>query len=396
MSQSRQRISSLLVLALAVVLLGCQSEVIAGETTLPPAATPFPTHTPPPTVQPVVSLSPTPTPAPISTWTPTPAPPPLLIASHPIADDQAVPATAPLVLVFDQPMNTASVESALLISPPVEGSFSWPQPGRMVFTLAAWAEDTEYTVTLGMGARSAGGQSLDAPVKISFATGGSGVPIPILMYHALLELEDDATPVQLEWTTSPQSFAQQMDYLAQAGYTAIGFYDLLAYLERAEPLPPKPVIITFDDGHYTFRTEAWPVLKAHGFQATLFVVADYATYPGYLSWEQITELADEGVVIGSHGLDHTALTKMDADEVLRQVSDSKALIEEHVGQPVTLLSYPYGAYNDTVISILAQAGYRAACTINPSFYQHRSDPYRLSRIHPIYNDTLEDFAARLP
>lgn len=396
MSQSRQRISSLLVLVLAVVLLGCQSEVIAGEATLPPAATPFPTHTPPPTVQPMASLSPTPTPAPISTWTPTPVPPPTLIASHPIADDLAVPVTAPLVLVFDQPMNTASVESALLISPAVEGRFTWPQPERMVFTPVAWAEDTIYTVTLDANAHSIAGESLAAPVEISFATGGAGVPIPILMYHALLELGDDATPVQLEWTTSPQSFAAQMDYLAQAGYTTVGFDDLLAYLERAEPLPPKPVIITFDDGHYTFRTEAWPVLKSHGLRVTLFVLADYTAYPGYLSWEQIIELAGEGVVIGSHGLDHTALTKMDADEVLHQVQESKALIEERVGQPVTLLSYPYGAYNDTVISILAQAGYRAACTINPSFYQHRNDPYRFSRIHPTYTDSLENFIARLP
>ncbi|MBC7248979.1 MAG: polysaccharide deacetylase family protein [Anaerolineae bacterium] len=396
MSQSRQRVSALLVLALAVVLLGCQSEVIAGETALPPASIPSPTHTLPPTPQPTASPSPTPSPVPTSTWTPTPAPSPLLVASHPIADDQAVPATAPLVLVFDQPMNTASVESALLISPPVEGSFSWPQPERMVFTPVAWAEDTRYTVTLGMDACSTAGQSLDAPVEISFATGGAGVPIPILMYHALLELGDDATSVQLEWTTSPQSFARQMDYLAQAGYVTIGFDDLLAYLELAEPLPPKPVLITFDDGHYTFRTEAWPVLKAHGFRVTLFVLADYTAYPGYLSWGQIAELADEGVVIGSHGLDHTALTKVDADEVLRQVQGSKALIEEHVEQPVTLLSYPYGAYSDTVISILAQAGYRAACTINPSFYQHRNDAYRLSRIHPTYTDSLEDFIARLP
>lgn len=303
---------------------------------------------------------------------------------------------APLVLVFDQPMNTASVESALLISPTVEGSFTWPQPERMVFTPVAWAEDTRYTVTLSPDARSMAGAPLVAPLEMTFATGGAGVPIPILMYHALLELGDNATSVQREWTTSPQSFAAQMDYLAQAGYTTIGFDDLLAYLERAEPLPPKPVLITFDDGHYTFRTEAWPVLKAHGFRVTLFVLAEYTAYPGYLSWEQIAELADEGVIVGSHGLDHTALTKMDADEVLRQVQESKALIEEHVGQPVTLLSYPYGAYNDTVISILAQTGYRAACTINPSFYQHRNDPYRFSRIHPTYSDSLEDFIARLP
>jgi peptidoglycan/xylan/chitin deacetylase (PgdA/CDA1 family) len=320
----------------------------------------------------------------------------VLIASHPIAGDLAVPLSAPLVLVFDQPMDASSVESTLVISPTVEGSFNWPQPERMVFTPTAWAENTAYTVTLDGRARSAAGQPLDAPWKIAFATGGAGVPVPILMYHALLELGDDATSVQLEWTTSPQSFAAQMDYLARAGYTTIGFDDLLAYLERAEPLPPKPVLITFDDGHYTFRTEAWPVLKAHGFRVTLFVLADYTAYPGYLSWEQIAELAGEGVVIGSHGLDHTALTKVDADEVLRQVQESKALIEEHVGQPVTLLSYPYGAYNDTVIGILGQVGYQAACTINPSFYQHRGDLYRLSRIHSTYNDTLEDFAARLP
>lgn len=383
-------------LALIFVLSGCHNGPAAGTATLPVTTAPLLTTTLIPTLTPTDSVFPTLSPSPTPTLTPTPVPPPVLIACHPIAGDLAVPLTAPLVLVFDQPMDRTSVESALVISPTVEGRFSWPQPERMVFTPEAWAENTIYTVKLDVSARSAVGEPLIAPLEMSFATGGAGVPIPILMYHALLELRDDATSVQLEWTTSPQSFAAQMDYLARAGYTTIGFDDLLAYLERAEPLPPKPVIITFDDGHYTFRTEAWPVLKKHGFQVTLFIVTDYVAYRGYLSWEQITELAGEEVVIGSHGLDHTALTKMDATEVLRQVSDSKALIEEHVGQPVTLFSYPYGAYNDTVISILAQTGYEAACTINPSFYQHRGDPYRLSRVHPTYNDTLEDFVARLP
>ncbi len=388
------------VLALVFALSGCQSEPATGTTTPPATTNPLLTVTLVPTVPLTATVSPssmpTLSPSPIPTPTSTPSPPPVVVASHPIAGDLAVPITASLVLIFDQPMDCAAVESALVISPTVEGRFSWPQPERMVFTPTAWADDTTYTVTLGTGARSAAGQPLTTAVEILFATGGSGVPIPILMYHALLELDDDATPTQLEWTTSPQNFAAQMDYLAQAGYTTIGFDDLLAYLERGEPLPPKPVLITFDDGHYTFRTEAWPVLKAHGLRVTLFVVTDYAAYRGYLNWEQITELAGEGVVIGSHSLDHSALTQMNVAEALRQVNDSKSLIEEHVDQPVTLFSYPYGAYDDTVIAILAQVGYGAACTINPSFYQHRGDPYRLNRIHPTYNDTIEDFAARLP
>jgi peptidoglycan/xylan/chitin deacetylase (PgdA/CDA1 family) len=385
-------------MVLALALSGCQSGLAAGTITMPAATDPLPTATLAHTAQPMATASPfpTPSPSPIPTSTSLPGLPPVVSASYPIAGDLAVPLTAPFVLVFDQPMDCAAVESALVISPAVEGRFRWPQSDRMVFTTTAWADDTAYTVTLGTGARSAAGQPLAAPVEVPFATGGAGVPIPILMYHTLLELDADASPTQLEWTISPQNFAAQMDYLAQAGYTTIGFDDLLAYLEQDEPLSPKPVLITFDDGHYTFRTEAWPVLKAHDFRTTLFVVADYAAYRGYLSWEQIAELASEGVVVGSHGLDHTALTKVDADEVLRQVSDSKSLIEEHVGQPVTLFSYPYGAYNDTVIDFLVQAGYRAACTINPSFYQHRHGLHRLSRVHPTYNDTLEDFAARLP
>jgi len=387
-----------MVLTLILALSGCQSEPATGTTAPPVVTGPPPTATLTPTVQPTAtaSPSPTPSPSPVPTQTPTPVPPPEVVASHPIAGDLAMPLTAPLVLVFDQPMDRAAVESALVISPTVEGRFSWPQPEHMVFTPTAWADDTAYTITLGVGARSAAGQPLAASWEISFATGGVGAPIPILVYHALLELGDDASPTQLEWTTSPQNFAAQMDYLAQAGYATIDLDDMLAYLEQAEPLPPKPVAITFDDGHHTFRSEAWPLLKAHGFRVTLFVLADYTAYPAYLSWKQIVELAGEGVVIGSHGLDHSALTQKDVTGAIRQANDSKSLIEQHVNQPVTLFSYPYGAYNDTVIAILAQAGYRAACTINPSIYQHRNDPYRLNRIHPTYNDTIEDFAARLP
>ncbi|MDY7040656.1 MAG: polysaccharide deacetylase family protein, partial [Chloroflexota bacterium] len=388
------------VLVLLFVLGGCRSASVAR--TITPSATlgPSPTVGLDPIAQPtaMVGPSPTPSPPPTSTVTPTPTPPPApaFVASHPIAGDQAVPPTGPLLLVFDQPMDCAAVASALVISPTVEGRFDCPHPEQVLFAPTAWADNTAYTVVLGTGARSAAGQVLTAPVKISFATGGAGAPIPIIMYHALLELDDDATPTQLEWTTSPQNFAAQMEYLAQAGYTTVDFEDLLAYLEQAQPLPPKPVLITFDDGHYTFRTQAWPALKALDFRVTLFVVADYAAYQGYLSWEQIAELAGEGVTIGSHSLNHAALTKVDADEVLRQVGDSKSQIEKHAGETVHLFSYPYGAYDDAVIAALIQTGYRAACTINPSFYQHRGDNYSLNRIHPTYNDTLDDFIARLP
>lgn len=334
--------------------------------------------------------------------TPTPGPRddvPAVSASFPVNGDAGVPADAPAVLVFNRPMDRASVETAVAIAPSIPVTLTWAGDQRLLIAPDAWRAETTYTLTLTNAARTAAGEPLARPFAVRFKANPDGeVPIPILMYHALVDLDPDASESLREWSNSPASFAAQMDYLDREGYNPIDFAALLGYLERSEPVPPKALLITFDDGHRTFPTEALPVLQQHQFKATQFVVTDYPEghYGAYMDWDAIRAVQAAGVDIGSHSLSHAALNRATPEDARREICDSKALIQERLGEDVTVFSYPFGAFNDTTVDLVATCGYLAAVTINPSPRQARGEIYLLNRVHTSYDATIEEFARWLP
>jgi peptidoglycan/xylan/chitin deacetylase (PgdA/CDA1 family) len=119
-------------------------------------------------------------------------------------------------------------------------------------------------------------------------------------------------------------------------------------------------------------------MTARAWTGTVFVVAgsvggtntwDVRLSPRrfkHLSWAQISELAEAGFEIGSHTLSHRDLTRLDADSLRRELVDSKRLIEDHIGRPVTSVSYPFGRYSQRVIDEAATAGYERGFTSSPS------------------------------
>ena len=292
-------------------------------------------------------------------------------------------------------MDAKTIDAGLLIEPPVAGVVEEIAPNEYVFRPAAWQPATDYHVSL-IGARSAAGGLLP-DWKIDFATHVDGrVPLPILMYHRITTLPADASTSTKEWATSPASFTAQLDYLSEAGHAVISLDELNGYLELRQPLPAKPVAITFDDGYVDFYDVAWPALQNHDYTATMFVITGHIGYGAFLTWDHLFQLESAGIAIGSHTLDHTGLKGLEANELIQQVEKSKAALDEHLLTPITCLSYPYGSYDAQAITALAGAGYSLGLTINPSPYQVRGQPYRLNRIHAPYDATIDDFAALLP
>lgn len=100
-----------------------------------------------------------------------------------------------------------------------------------------------------------------------------------------------------------------------------------------------------------------------------------------LDWEQILELQSLGVRFGSHSLTHTDLTKLEVRELDREVKESKFILEEKIGQSVEGFAYPFGYFNDRVISAVKDAGYKWAVTTSDSIWEGWGDPYRLRRIN---------------
>lgn len=213
--------------------------------------------------------------------------------------------------------------------------------------------------------------------------------VPILCYHKISDVEED-------YSVSPGDFARQMEYLASHGYTAVPLGDLVAHLTAGRPLPPKPIVITFDDGYEDNYLAALPIMEKYGMRATVFVVSDFVGQAPYLNWEQLREMRSRGMGIGSHTLAHRALTELPPDERLRDARASKEGLEWKLDNPVVFLAYPFGKFDASLPGILKEAGYRGAVTTVTGLNKPGDDVYTLKRVNiPRGKFGLWEFKVRL-
>ncbi|MGB9707043.1 MAG: polysaccharide deacetylase family protein, partial [Microgenomates group bacterium] len=181
---------------------------------------------------------------------------------------------------------------------------------------------------------------------------------PILMYHHVGDKQN--------WLyVRPEIFSQQMDYLLNKGYTTVTLQEVAANLISGALLPPKPVVITFDDGYRDFFTNAFTVLRSRNLKATVFVITQLVDGEDYLTWEQLREIKESGLVtIGDHTLSHKDLANLSQEEIRSQILDAKNILERNLGGKVEVFSYPYGDTNSKVTKILQEGGFLAAVRVS--------------------------------
>jgi peptidoglycan/xylan/chitin deacetylase (PgdA/CDA1 family) len=214
-------------------------------------------------------------------------------------------------------------------------------------------------------------------------------PVPwVAMYHSVGDCSDD--PYRI--TVTPDRLDRQLDWLRRRGLRGVSVAELLA--ARAGGTGGRLVGLTFDDGYADFVDAALPVLRRHGFGATLFVLpgrlgGDNAWDPlgprkPLLTADGIREAAAAGVEIGSHGLTHVDLTEADDAALRAETAGSRALLAELTGAPVAGFCYPYGTVDRRAVDAVRAAGYRYACAIDPG---PLTGPHALPRLHIGQRDT---------
>ncbi|AJQ29110.1 polysaccharide deacetylase family protein [Pelosinus fermentans] len=209
--------------------------------------------------------------------------------------------------------------------------------------------------------------------------------IPVLNYHQINNKDHNTL------TLSSTEFEAQINYLYQEGYTGISPDQLADYLQSGKKLPPKPILITLDDGYKDNYQVAYPILQKYHFTATIFVITDFVNnYGKYLTWNQIREMSDNGVSFEAHTLSHISLPKASDEEIRNQLVKSKEAIEWRLGKKVDYLAYPGGEYDQRVIGLAKEAGYRAAFTVNFGRDRINSTLYTLNRI-PIFGGQSHTF-----
>lgn len=221
------------------------------------------------------------------------------------------------------------------------------------------------------------------------------VRIPILMYHYISVPPPDADKYRLDLSVTPTNFEAQMQYLAKQGYHPVRLVDVAEFLRNGKPLPLNPIVITFDDGYEDNYLNAFPILKKYKFPATFFVITqvidDHKT--GYMTWDQLEEMAIERMEIGSHSVTHPDLKDKPRAFQASEIVGSKLAIESRIGTPVKSFSYPAGKYDAVTLEVLRSAGYLAAVTTEPQGAKQSADqPFELQRIRVRGNFSVSDFA----
>ncbi len=188
--------------------------------------------------------------------------------------------------------------------------------------------------------------------------------IPILMYHYVSELPPDADSLRRGLTVEPAEFEAQLQYLKGAGYETVLLKDLYDALSLGKPLPEKPIVLTFDDGHKDHYTEVLPLLQKYDYVGDFFVLATPAHFEAeaYLTWNEMRELAEAGMAVQGHGRDHYDLRNRDYDFLVFQILGIKEAVEAHTEQAVTFFCYPAGKYDRDTLSVTESAGYLGGVT----------------------------------
>lgn len=214
-------------------------------------------------------------------------------------------------------------------------------------------------------------------------------PPLILGYHAV------SATWKAQLSISATRLGNQLGYLKRRGFVGLTLSGA-EHARRAGTLPPRAVVVTFDDG-YASTLNAAPILEEVGFPGTVFVVTDFVDSGELLSWygidhwhsaatfeelrpvtwDDTERLVARGWEIGSHTATHPLLTTVDDARLRSELTVSRKEIERRVGT-CTALAYPYGLADERVAEAARQAGYEVGCTL--TFAHLADEPLRRPRI----------------
>jgi peptidoglycan/xylan/chitin deacetylase (PgdA/CDA1 family) len=224
------------------------------------------------------------------------------------------------------------------------------------------------------------------------------------MYHQIMA---DPPAVYRKYTLSPRQFAAHMAWLSVAGYRPIGLDDILDYVQSRRRLPSRSVAITFDDGYAAAVSLAVPILRRRRFKAMFYLVgglmgrtAEWLTprlgldLP-LIDWHTARMLQEIGFECGSHSMSHRHLTHLPDGEVRHELTDSRRLLKERLGQEIAHVAYPWGAVDSRVRRLACEAGYMTGCSVRIGTATASDDLLLLPRVPITGFDTIIDFIVRL-
>jgi peptidoglycan/xylan/chitin deacetylase (PgdA/CDA1 family) len=251
-------------------------------------------------------------------------------------------------------------------------------------TLALIPHNGQWQVVL------AGPADLDAPILVPASPPATRLLVPIFMYH---HVSNAPTTNALDYslTVTATDFNAQLDWLQQQGYDSINMTELFDSLYYGKALPPRPMILSFDDGYEDVFTGALPALLAHHYRGVFYIITGMIG-GWYMTWNQVRILQDEGMQIASHTIHHVNIGQPPYyTSTQAELVQSKTTLQQQLGIPIQFFCYPTGepfhhdslAEQQVVLQDLFNDGYIGA-TLDPfafdSAVQNAQTPYQLPRV----------------
>ena len=246
-----------------------------------------------------------------------------------------------------------------------------PQPTDTVTPLPPPTETASPTATMTVTPTPT---ITPTPTATRVHQGPDAIVVPILLYHRIAE-----SPINSQYYVPPDRFEEQMKLLHDWEYTVIPLKLLVKAIKKGADLPPRPIIITFDDGDISVYERAFPIMQKYGLTGVVYIVGNYMGTEGYMTADQIKELMAAGWEVGSHGRSHRDLRKL--EPVIQQVEivEARKKLQEATGASVDTFAYPFGFMTDTAGSFVHAAGYIAAVGLGFTSDQGKSNLFWLQR-----------------
>ncbi len=217
--------------------------------------------------------------------------------------------------------------------------------------------------------------------------------LTILTYHGI---SDEINPDE---TVTPVEFEKQIQYIKE-NYKVIPLEEAVKYIQTDTEKVAGSIVITFDDGYSDNYHNAYPLLKKHRFPATIFLVSNFINDKEgkYLSQSQIHEMMDNNISFGSHTISHRILGSLRNEEVIREIKNSKDILESQLSQKINTFAYPVGTradFDDAIIEIVKAHKYTCACSNMYGMNDENSDTFALKRIGIETTDSFFIFKQKL-
>ena len=257
---------------------------------------------------------------------------------------------------------------------------------------------------------------LTVGISIVLANSEDYIEVPIIMYHSILKDSSRSN----KYTVTPAVLEEDLKYIKDKGYTTVTIADLISYVYNDTPLPEKPIVLTFDDGHYNNYGYLFPLLEKYDMKAVISIVGSYTdkftetdeanlNY-SYLRWKDIKELMDTGrIEFQNHTYSlhsntgkriGTKKIKGETDEHYKSILKDDILklqqeFEKNTHYTPQCFTYPFGGISNASLDIIKELGFKASLSCEQGINKLTKNPnslYLLKRYNrPSYISTYNFF-----